>query len=63
MLGIETYKVDEGSITTPSANPTVDVYADRFVSYSLLQSRCAPFLQPDLGAVKQAHEAAFAEGN
>ncbi|MBB3979400.1 hypothetical protein GGQ64_004642 [Rhizobium azooxidifex] len=63
MLGIETYKVDGGNITTPSANPTVDVYADRFASYSLLQSRCAPFLQPDRAAVKRAHEAAFAEGN
>ncbi|NTE35215.1 lysozyme inhibitor LprI family protein [Agrobacterium tumefaciens] len=62
-LGIETYKVDGANITTPSAAPTVDIYADRFVSYSLLQSRCAPFLQPDLAAVKRAHEAAFAEGN
>lgn len=62
-LGIETYKVDGENITTPSAAPTVDTYADRFVSYSLLQSRCAPFLQPDLAAVKHAHEAAFAEGN
>lgn len=62
-LGIETYKVDGENITTPSAAPTVDIYADRFVSYSLLQSRCAPFLQPDLAAVKRAHEAAFAEGN
>lgn len=63
MLGIDTYKVDGGNITTPSANPTVDIYADRFVSYSLLQSRCAPFLQPDLVKVKEAHETAFAEGN
>lgn len=62
-LGIETYQVDGANITTPSAAPTVEIYADRFVSYSLLQSRCAPFLQPDLTAVKRAHEAAFAEGN
>jgi uncharacterized protein YecT (DUF1311 family) len=62
-LGIETYKVDGENITTPSAAPTADTYADRFVSYSLLQSRCAPFLQPDLAAVKREHEAAFAEGN
>jgi len=63
MLGIETYRVYGGNIITPSANPTVDVYADRFVSYSLLQSRCTPFLQPDPIAVKRAHEATFAEGS
>jgi len=62
-LGIETYKVDGENITTPSAAPTVDIYADRFVSYSLLISRCAPFLDPDLVAVKRAQESAFAEGN
>ena len=62
-LGIETYKVDGENIITPSAAPTVDIYADRFVSYSLLQSRCAPFLKPDPATLKRAHEAAFAEGN
>lgn len=63
MLGIETYKIDGANITTPSAAPTVDVYADRFVSLSLLQSRCAPFLQPDTAAVKRSQEDVFAEGN
>ncbi|MDP9762139.1 MULTISPECIES: lysozyme inhibitor LprI family protein [Agrobacterium] len=63
MLGIETYKIDGANITTPSAAPTVDVYADRFVSLSLLQSRCAPFLQPDTAAVKRSQEEIFAEGN
>jgi hypothetical protein len=63
MLGIETYKVDGGNVTTPSANLTVDIYADQFVSLSLLQSRCAPFLQPDAAVVKRAHESVFREGN
>lgn len=62
-LGIETYNVDGENINAPSAAPTVDIYADRFVSYSLLQSRCSSFLQPDLAAVMRAHESAFAEGN
>jgi hypothetical protein len=52
VLGIETYKVDGGNITTPSAAPTVDVYADRFVSYSLLRSKCSPFLQPDKAVIQ-----------
>jgi uncharacterized protein YecT (DUF1311 family) len=62
-LGIDTYKIDGANITTPAAAPTVDVYADRFVSLSLLQSRCAPFLQHDTAAVKRSQEEVFAEGN
>jgi uncharacterized protein YecT (DUF1311 family) len=63
MLGIETYNVDGANVVTPSAAPTVDVYADRFVSLSLLQSRCSPFLQPDIAALRRSQETVFAEGN
>lgn len=62
-LGIEVYTVDGSDVTTPAATPTVDTYADRFVSYSLLQSRCGSFLLPDTSVLKAEQQDAFTDGN
>ncbi|MBA8906466.1 hypothetical protein [Aminobacter ciceronei] len=44
-LGIDVFEQAGTSVTTPSQSPTVDIYADRFVSYGVLRSRCAGFFQ------------------
>src|SRR5690606_6533963 len=49
-------------VTTPSQAPTVDVYADRFVSYGILRSRCAGFLQMDADVVERGHMDAIKTG-
>ncbi|MER9413478.1 MULTISPECIES: lysozyme inhibitor LprI family protein [unclassified Mesorhizobium] len=62
-LGIDVFEQDSGQLSTPSDAPTADVFADRFVSYTLLQSRCAEFFQPDKDVIDRAVREAFDEGN
>lgn len=46
-LGIEIFEQEGRNVTTPTQAPTVDTYADRFVSYGVLRSRCEGFLRMD----------------
>lgn len=52
-LGIDIFVQEGTNITTPAQAPTVDIYADRFVSYGVLRSRCQGFFQFDKGIVEQ----------
>ncbi|MBZ9873184.1 hypothetical protein LB542_20270 [Mesorhizobium sp. BR1-1-9] len=62
-LGIDVFEQDGGQVTTPQDAPTADIFADRFVSYTLLKSRCSGFFTPDEGVINQAIRQAFDEGN
>ncbi|MER9202940.1 lysozyme inhibitor LprI family protein [Mesorhizobium sp. M0933] len=61
-LGIDVFLQDGMDVTTPDQAPTVDVYADRFVSYGVLRSRCAGFFKMDPGVVERAHMEAIETG-
>jgi uncharacterized protein YecT (DUF1311 family) len=62
-LGIDVYELEGRNVRTPTENPSVDVYAVRFVSYSAMQGRCSPFFQPDMGEVTAGVRRAFDAGN
>lgn len=62
-LGIEVYEQDGLKTTTPQEKPTVDIYAEAFVSYSFLQSACARYIKPDLLTLEKAQRAVFDKGN
>ena len=61
-LGIDVYEQNGTEVTTPEQAPTVDIYADRFVSYGILRSRCAGYLQMDADVVERAHMDAIKTG-
>ncbi|RWP27776.1 ATP-dependent Clp protease proteolytic subunit [Mesorhizobium sp.] len=61
-LGIDVYEQNGTELTTPEQAPTVDVYADRFLSYGILRSRCAGYLQMDADVVERAHMDAIKTG-
>jgi hypothetical protein len=54
-LGIDVFEQNGTEVTSPYDAPTADIHADRFVSYTLLQSRCSGFFQPDM-AVTECRE-------
>lgn len=62
VLGIDVYEQNGTEVTTPDQAPTVDVYADRFVSYGILRSRCAGYLQMNDAVVERAAKDAIATG-
>ncbi|NGO51112.1 hypothetical protein G6N73_07940 [Mesorhizobium camelthorni] len=62
-LGIEVFEQNGPEVTSPTQAPTADIHADRFVSYTLLQSRCTGFLQPSATAIDRGIRRAFEEGN
>lgn len=61
-LGIDVYEQDGMEVTTPEQAPTVDIYADRFVSYGVLRSRCAGYLQMEADVVERAQMDAIKSG-
>ena len=61
-LGIDVYEQDGIEVTSPEQAPTVDVYADRFVSYGVLRSRCAGYLQMDADVIERAQMDAIKAG-
>jgi hypothetical protein len=62
-LGIEVFEQSGFDVTTPLDAPTVDTYADRFVSFAFLKSRCAVLFDADVEAIDRAAKTAFNEGN
>lgn len=62
-LGIEIFESDEKGRIGPADKPVVDVFAERFVSYSLLESKCLEFLASHLPVIKAGQQSAFNEGN
>lgn len=62
-LGIEIFEIDGSGMFRPAEKPTVDIYADRFVSYALLESRCRTIIQPDIVTLKAGQDSAFKGGN
>lgn len=62
-LGIEVFEQNGTEVTTPSEAPTADIHADRFVSYTLLLSKCGDLLEPDKAVIDRAVKRAFDEGN
>jgi hypothetical protein len=61
-LGIDVYEQYGTQVITPEQAPSVNVYADRFVSYGILRSRCVVFFQMDAEVVERAHTNAFEAG-
>ncbi|TIL95157.1 MAG: hypothetical protein E5Y73_08470 [Mesorhizobium sp.] len=61
-LGIDVYEQSGTEVTTPNQAPTVDVYADRFVSFGVLRSRCDGFFKMDAAVVEKAHMEAIERG-
>jgi uncharacterized protein YecT (DUF1311 family) len=61
-LGIDIFEQEGTHVTTPSQAPTVDIYADRFVSYGLLRSRCQGFFQMDQMVVERQNMEAIKTG-
>lgn len=61
-LGIDIFEQEGTNVTTPAQAPTVDIYADRFVSYGVLRSRCQGFFQFDKGIVEQEDMEAIKTG-
>lgn len=61
-LGIDIFEQEGTNVTTPAQAPTVDIYADRFVSYGVLRSRCQGFFQLDKGIVEQKDMEAIKTG-
>lgn len=61
-LGVDVYEQNGTEVTTPEQAPTVDVYADRFVSFGILRSRCAGYLQMDADVVERAQMDAITTG-
>ncbi|MBX3569328.1 MAG: hypothetical protein KF914_14810 [Rhizobiaceae bacterium] len=62
-LGIDVFEQNGIDVVSPDQLPTVDTYADRFVSYTLLRSRCTGFFQPAESAIDEGIRQAFDEGN
>lgn len=61
-LGIDVYEQSGTEVTTPDQAPTVDVYADRFVSFGILRSRCDGFFKMNAAVVERAHMEAIETG-
>lgn len=62
-LGVEVFEIDSaGKIISPSDAPTLDVYAYRFVAYTLLKSVCGPYLRPAGAVLDRQVKLAFDEG-
>lgn len=61
-LGIDIFEQDGTHVTTPTQGPTVDIYADRFVSYGVLRSRCEGFFQMNEKIVEQENMQAIKTG-
>ncbi|TIS99170.1 hypothetical protein [Mesorhizobium sp.] len=61
-LGIDIFEQDGLKVTTPRDAPTVDIYADRFVSYGMLRSRCEGFFLFDKGIVERENIEAIKTG-
>lgn len=53
-LGIEVFEQDGVNVTAPSEAPSVDVLADRFISYSFLNSRCSKLFEAEQKVVDGA---------
>lgn len=61
-LGIDIFERDSTNVTSLAQAPTVDTYADRFVSYDVLRSRCSVFFQMDDAIVKRESMSAIKSG-
>lgn len=62
-LGVEIFEIEGDKVLSPEAKPTLDVFADRFVSYGVLNSKCNRFFNADSETLKRGMEQAFNEGN
>lgn len=61
-LGIDIFENSGFDIVSPDDAPTVDILADRFISYGLIQSRCLGFLQPEIEVIEGGARTAAEEG-
>ena len=62
-LGIDIFELSRGDLVTPEKDPTVDVYADRFVALASLKARCTPFFLPKLSMIERGVKIAYEKGN
>ena len=62
-LGIEIFLLEGEDVVTPYDAPTGDRYAERWVLYNILRSRCQGYLQADASALERGANEAFAKGN
>jgi uncharacterized protein YecT (DUF1311 family) len=62
-LGVDIFEIEGDKVSSPEAEPTLDIFADRFVSYGVLQARCDRFFHADTAILRNGSMLAFAEGN
>ncbi|GLS35733.1 hypothetical protein GCM10010869_13220 [Mesorhizobium tianshanense] len=62
-LGIDIFLLQGDDVVTPNDSPTGDRYAERWVLYNILRSRCQGYFQADASALEQGATEAFAKGN
>ncbi|RWJ74662.1 MAG: hypothetical protein EOR35_31395 [Mesorhizobium sp.] len=62
-LGIDIFLLEGSDVVTPYDAPTGDRYAERWVLYNILRSRCHGYLHADASVLEQGAADAFAKGN
>jgi len=62
-LGIEIFLLEGDNVITPYEAPTGDRYAERWVLYNILRSRCQGYFQADATVLDEGVADAFAKGN
>ncbi|MGI6852064.1 hypothetical protein [Mesorhizobium sp. 1B3] len=62
-LGIDIFLLEGEDVVTPYDAPTGDRFAERWVLYNILRSRCQAYLQADPVTLEQGANEAFAKGN
>lgn len=62
VLGIEVYEQAGDEFTTPNQAPTADMFADRFMSYGIMRSRCQELFQLDKSIIDNGAQTSAEEG-
>lgn len=61
-LGIDIHLLDEDGIVTPDDAPSGDRYAERWILYAVLRSRCHPYFRQDPYVIERGLERAHSGG-